>query len=141
MKGSPLARAIMTVLALLALLFPLQRLTSHQSAPVIPPPSQVSTARKKLHLELSSTTVPFKFRVTHSGELIWSGESSSPTVATDTELSFPPEGIDLVLDVSWPEDKETAVRLALTPEDAETIAKTVWGTTGASEVLTFTEEE
>jgi len=32
MRGSPLARALLTVVALLALLFPLQRLTSHQVA-------------------------------------------------------------------------------------------------------------
>ena len=139
MRGSPLARAIMTVIALLALLLPLRRLTSHQSSTVLPPPAQVSTASQKLHLELTSTTVPFKFQVVHGGKPIWSGESTATTVATDTELRFPPEGIDLVLDVSWVQDKETAVRLALTPEDSDTIAKTMWGTTSASEVLTFTQ--
>jgi hypothetical protein len=141
MRGSPLARAIMTVIALLALLLPLRRLTSHQSSTVLPPPVQVSTARQKLHLELTSTTVPFKFLVTHGGKPIWSGESTATTVATDTELRFPPEGIDLVLEVSWSEDQETAVRLALTPEGSDTIAKTVWGTMNASEVLTFTQEK
>ena len=141
MRGSPLARAIMTVIALLALLLPLRRLTSHQSSTVLPPPAQVPTARQKLHLELTSTTVPFKFQVTHEGKPIWSGESTATTAATDTELRFPPEGIDLVLEVSWNEDQETAVRLALTPEGSDTIAKTVWGTMNASEVLTFTQEK
>ena len=141
MRGSPLARAIMTVIALLALLLPLRRLTSHQSSTVLPPPAQVSTARQKLYLELTSTTVPFKFQVIHGGNPIWSGESTATTVATDTELRFPPEGIDLVLEVSWSEDRETAVRLALTPEASDTIAKTVWGTMNASEVLTFTQEK
>jgi hypothetical protein len=141
MKGSPLARAVLTVFVLLALLFPLRHLTSHQRATVVPPPAQVSTAKKRLHLELTSTTVPFKFRVSHGGKPIWSGESSSTTIATDTELRFPPEGIDLVLDVSWDSDRETAVRLALTPAESDTIAKTVWGTTSASEVLTFTQEK
>jgi hypothetical protein len=141
MRGSPLARAIMTAIALLALLLPLRRLTSHQSSTVLPSPAQVSTARQKLHLELTSTTVPFKFQVIHGGKPIWIGESTATTVATDTELRFPPEGIDLVLEVSWSEDLETAVRLALTPEGSDTIAKTVWGTMNASEVLTFTQEK
>jgi hypothetical protein len=141
MRGSPVARAIVTLIALLALLLPLRRLTSHQSATDSPPPGQVSTAKKKLHLELTSTTVPFKFQVTHGGEPIWSGESTSTTIATDTELRFPLEGIDLVLDVSWAQDKEAAVRLALTPEDSDTIVKTVWGTRSASEVLTFTQQK
>ncbi|MBV8142163.1 MAG: hypothetical protein JOZ60_08985 [Verrucomicrobia bacterium] len=141
MRGSPLARAVMTVIALLALIFPLQRLTSHPKATVAQPRAQVSTAKKKLHLELTSTTVPFKFQITHGGEPIWSGESNSANVSTDTELRFPPEGIDLVLDVSWTQDKETAVRLALTPENSDTMLKTVWGTMSASEVLTFSQEK
>jgi hypothetical protein len=136
-----MARAILTVIALLTLLFPLQSLTSHQSAATLAPPEQVSTGKKKIHLELTSTTVPFKFQITNTGEIIWSGESTSTTIATDTELKFPPEGIDLVLDVSWPQERETAVRLALTPEGSDTTVKTVWGTMRASEVLTFNPEK
>ena len=136
-----MARAILTVITLLALLFPLQRLTSHQSAAVVQPPARVSAVQKKLRLELTSTTAPFKFQIAHEGKPIWGGESTSTTIATDTELKFPPEGIDLVLEVSWTEDKETAVRLALTPEGSDTIVKTVWGTMNASEVLTFSQEK
>jgi len=135
MRGSPLA------IALLALLFPLQRLTSHQSATVWQPPARDSAVPKKIRLELTSTAVPFKFQIVHEGKPIWGGESTSTTVATDTELKFPPEGIDLVLEVSWNADQETAVRLALTPEGSDTIVKTVWGTMNASEVLTFTPEK
>jgi hypothetical protein len=131
----------MTVIALLALLFPLQRLTSHQSATVLQPPAQDSAVPKKIRLELTSTTVPFKFQIAHEGKPIWGGESTSTTIATDTKLKFPPEGIDLVLEVSWSEDKETAVRLALTPDGSDTIGKTVWGKMSASEVLTFTQEK
>jgi hypothetical protein len=141
MRGSPLVRAIMTVIAMLALLFPLQRLTSHQSAIVLQPPTQDSAAKKKIRLELTSTTAPFKFQIVHEGKPIWGGESTSTTIATNTELKFPSEGIDLVLEVSWTEDKETAVRLALTPEGSDTIVKTVWGTMSVSEVLTFTQEK
>ena len=46
-----------------------------------------------------------------------------------------------MLDVSWDEEKETAVRLALTPEESDTMVKTVWGTKSANEVLTFTEQK
>jgi hypothetical protein len=107
----------------------------------LPPPAPNSNAKKKIHLELTSTTIPFKFQINYGGNPIWSGESTTTIVATDTELRFPPEGIDLVLEVSWSEDRDTAVRLALTPEGSDTIAKTVWGTMNASEVLTFTQEK
>jgi hypothetical protein len=143
MRGSPLVRAILVVIALLALLMPLRTLTSRRSETATPRqrPAQGSTAKKKFRLELTSTTVPFKYQVASGSETICSGESNSATVATDVELNFPPEGIDLVIDASWAENKQTAVRLALVPQDSIMIAKTVWGTTGVSEVLTFQEEK
>lgn len=141
MRGSPLIRAILVVIALLALSIPLRTLTSRRSETTTPlqQPAQGSTAKKKFRLQLTSTTVPFKYQITSGGETIWSGESNSTTVSTDTELKFPPEGIDLVIDASWTEQKQTAVRLALIPQDSAMMAKTVWGTTSVSEVLTFQE--
>jgi hypothetical protein len=143
MKGSPLVRAILTVIALLALLIPLRSLTSRRTETTTPlqQAAQGSTGKKKFRLELTSTTVPFKYRITSSGQTIWSGESNSTTVAADAELEFPPEGIDLVIDASWTEQKQTAVRLALIPQDTAMMAKTVWGTTGVSEVVTFQQEK
>jgi hypothetical protein len=47
----------------------------------------------------------------------------------------------LVLDASWNEKKQTAVRLALIPQDSVMMAKTVWGITNVSEVLTFQKEK
>jgi hypothetical protein len=143
MRGSPLVRAILVVIALLALLIPLRTLTSRRSETAAPlqQPAQGSTAKKKFRLELTSTTIPFKYQVASGGQAIWSGESNSPTVATDAELNFPPEGIDLVIDVSWTEKKQTAVRLALIPQNSAMMTQTIWGTTGVSEVLTFQEEK
>ena len=142
MGGSPLVRSILVVIALLALLVPLRTLTSRRSgaATLVKQAAQSPTAKKKVRLELTSTTVPFKYQIASGNATIWSGESNSTTVATDAELDFPPEGIDLVLDASWNEKKQTAVRLALVPQDSEMMARTVWGTTGVSEVLTFQEK-
>jgi hypothetical protein len=143
MRGSPLLRAVLVVLVLLALLVPLHTLTNRRSEAAAPLQQAAgsSAAKRKVRLELTSTTVPFKYQITNGGEPIWSGESASTTVATDLELEFPSEGIDLVLDASWIEQKPTAVRLALIPQGSGTIAKTIWGTTSVSEVLTFQEEK
>src|SRR6516165_2880594 len=142
MRGSPLIRSILVVIALLALLVPLRTLTSRRSdaATLVKQAAQSPTAKKKVRLELTSTTFPFKYQITSTGETIWSGESNSTTVATDAELYFPPEGIDLVLDASWNEKKQTAVRLALVPQGSDMMVKTIWGTTSVSEVLTFQEK-
>jgi hypothetical protein len=143
MGGSPLLRAFLVVIALLALLAPLRTLTSRRSetATLVKPAAQSLTAKNKVRLELTSTTVPFKYQIIGGGKTIWSGESNSTTVATDAELNFPPEGIDLVLDASWNEKKQTAVKLALIPQDSDMMAKTIWGTTSVSEVLTFQKEK
>jgi len=143
MGGSPLLRAFLVVIALLALLAPLRTLTSRRSetATLVKQAAQRLTAKNKVRLELTSTTVPFKYQITGGGKTIWSGESNSTTVATDAELNFPPEGIDLVLDASWNEKKQTAVKLALIPQDSDMMAKTIWGTTSVSEVLTFQKEK
>jgi hypothetical protein len=143
MGGSPLLRAFLVVIALLALLAPLRTLTGRRSetATLVKQAAQSLTAKNKVRLELTSTTVPFKYQITGGGKTIWSGESNSTTVATDAELNFPPEGIDLVLDASWNEKKQTAVKLALIPQDSDMMAKTIWGTTSVSEVLTFQKEK
>jgi hypothetical protein len=143
MRGSPLLRAVLVALALLALLAPLRSLTNRRNAAVAPVQQAMAGAvtKKKLRLELTSTTAPFKYQITSGGEPIWKGESDSTSVVTDLELEFPPEGIDLVLDASWTEKKPTAVRLTLTAQGSATMAKTVWGTTSVSEVLTFQEEK
>lgn len=142
MGGSPLVRAILVVIVLLALLVPLRTLTSRRSETATSvKQAQGLTAKKKVRLELTSTTVPFKYQITGGGKTIWSGESNSTTVATDTEFNLPLEGVDLVLDASWNEKKQTAVRLALIPQDSDMMAKTIWGTTSVSEVLTFQEEK
>ncbi len=143
MGGSPLVRAVLVVIALLALLLPLQTLTRRRSerATPIQQAAQGSTEKKKFRLQLTSTTIPFKYQIANGGETLWSGESNSTTVATDAELKFPPEGIDLVVDASWTEKKQTAVRFELITQESAVMTKTMWGTTSVSEVLTFREEK
>jgi len=139
MRGSPLVRALVVLLGLLALLLPLRTLTSHQRVQQ-PITDTQAPAAKKLHLELTSTTAPFQYEVSFLGKVIWHGEANANSAAIDVDLDFPPEGIDLVLDASWPETKPAAVRLQVTLPDGMPIAKTVWGDgTKASGVLTFTE--
>lgn len=136
MKGSPLLRAVLVVIALLAALWPLRSLTAHRAKE--PPTSpQTPTTESSVHLVLTSTTVPFTFDVSHLGKTIWKGEAVESGVARDVQMIFPPEGIDLLLDAKWQGQKQTAVKIDLTPEGGDTITKTLWGTTGVNDVLTF----
>ncbi|MGA8656527.1 MAG: hypothetical protein WB586_10290 [Chthoniobacterales bacterium] len=139
MRGSPLLRALLVLIALAALVVPLRKMTSEQvPLPVQPRKnSERSVPNKRIHLELTCTTSPFRYQVAYSGQTIWNGYEAAATAKTDLDLAFPIEGIDLVLDVSWEENRPTAVRLVVKPSNEEETSETAWGTTNVSEVVTI----
>src|SRR6266404_9404000 len=100
MRGSPLLRLLAVVIALLAVLWPLRRLTTHRTeAPSATPPS-AAESEPKVHLVLTSTSFPFTFEVSHLGKTIWKGEATESSVAKDVKMAFPSEGIDLLVDAN-----------------------------------------
>jgi hypothetical protein len=138
MRGSPLLRLLAVVIVLLAVLWPLRRLTTHRTEV---PPSAAPTATESesnVHLVLTSTSFPFTFEVSHLGKTIWKGEATESNVAKDVKMAFPSEGIDLLVDAKWQGDKQAAVRLDVTPDDGNTMTKTLWGNQSVNGVLTFT---
>ena len=137
MRGSPLLRVLVVVIALLAVLWPLRSLTSHRAERPSAPAQSVAVPESNVHLVLTSTSFPFTFSVSHLGQTIWKGEASESSVARDVKMAFPPEGIDLLVDVKWQGDKEGAVKLDVTPDNGETMTKTLWGAGSVSDVLTF----
>jgi hypothetical protein len=138
MKGSPLVRLLAVVIALLAVLWPLRSLTTHRTeAPVAAAPT-ASESESDVHLVLTSTSFPFTFEVSHLGKTIWKGEATESSVAKDVKMAFPSEGIDLLVDAKWQGDKQAAVRLDVTPDDGNTMTKTLWGNGSVNGVLTFT---
>ena len=137
MRGSPLLRVLLVVIALLAVLWPLRSLTTHRAETASTPPQTASTPESNVHLVLTSTSVPFTFEVSHLGKTVWKGEATENTVTRDLKMAFPSEGIDLLVDAKWQGDKQTAVRLDVAVDNGETMTKTLWGTGGVSGVLTF----
>ena len=136
MRGSPLIRALLVLIALAALLVPLGRLTSQQRPLPAQPPKSHTVSNKRFHLELTCTTSPFNYHITNSRQMVWNGHETSATAQTDLNLDFPPEGVDLVMDVAWEEKKPTAVRLVVKPSGDEETSQTAWGTTNVSDVIT-----
>ena len=138
MRGSPLLRVLLVVIALLAVLWPLRRLTTHRTeAPSVAAPTAVAP-ESNVHLVLTSTSFPFTFEVSHLGKTIWKGEATESSVTRDVKMVFPSEGIDLSVEAKWPGDKQGAVRLDVTPDERDTMTKTLWGSGSVSGVLTFT---
>ena len=137
MRGSPLLRVLVVVIALLAVLWPLRSLTTHRVENASTPAERSETLEANVHLDLTSTSYPFTFEVSHLGKTIWKGESSGSSAARDVKMNFPSEGIDLLVDVKWQGDKQGAVKLDVTPDNGETMTKTLWGAGRVSDVLTF----
>jgi hypothetical protein len=136
MRGSPLFRTAVVLLALLLLLPLLRGLTNPRSSATglaTPTPAALTPVR----LTITSTSFPFRFAISQLGKIIWQGESGGSTSEKKLALPFPRDGIDLLVEASWPEKKEGAVRLEVAPNDRQPIARTLWGTGGVDDVLTF----
>lgn len=136
MRGSPLFRTAFVILAMLLLILPLRSLTNARARPV---PISVSSGAPSpaVRLTITSTTVPFRFQISHLGKTIWEGESTASSSSKSVTMPFPTQGVDLVVQASWPEKKETAIRVEAAAGDSAPITRTLWGTEQVNDVVTF----
>src|ERR1700756_1640908 len=128
MRGSPLLRVLLVVIALLAVLWPLRRLTTHRTEATSAAAPTADAPEANVHLVLTSTSYPFTFEVSHLGKTIWKGEAAESSAASDVKMTFPPEGLDLLVDAKGQGDKEAAVKLDVAVNGADEITGTLWGT-------------
>jgi len=137
MRGSPLLRALLAFLAILALGWPLRRLTSASDAPREEPKAAVVEA-KEIGLRLSFTLAPKAVKVLHLGKEVWSETAPAADLERTLKLAYPSEGIDLEFQVEWPAEAPRAVmRAALTDPAGEAHEHSVWGQGSMDEVVTF----
>jgi hypothetical protein len=137
MRGSPLLRVLLVVIALLAVLWPLRSLTTHRAGSQPALAHTAAAPESNVHLALTSTSFPFTFEVSHLGKTIWKGEAGENSTVRNVTMSFPPEGIDLLVDAKWQGEKQGAVKLDVTVNDGDTMTKTLWGNGSVNGVLTF----
>ena len=135
MLGSPLVRAAVALAVLLLLLVPLRSFTAPRAQIAMAAPA--ATRETVAHLEIVSTKFPFTFSVEHLGKVVWRGTSSIASVANDLRLPIPKEGIDLSLEIEWPDSGNAAAKLVVTHDDNDPVERTIWGSGKASDVLTF----
>src|ERR1700680_565462 len=128
MRGSPLFRVLLVVIALLAVFWPLRSLTTHRAESPSEALPTAAAPESNVHLVLRSTSYPFTFEVSHLGKTIWKGEAAESSIARDVKMTSPPEGIDLSVDAKWQDDKQGAVKFDVTPDNGDTMTKILWGT-------------
>lgn len=139
MRGSPLLRALVAFFCILALGYPIWKLTS-EGAPQAPAAeSAQAPAQQKapVRLQLSFTAPPSRVKVRHLGQEIWNVSSPGEEVEKEFHLEYPKEGVDLEFDVEWPGEMLSAMKVVLTDPEGTEHEKSVWGRGSTTEVLTF----
>jgi hypothetical protein len=137
MRGSPLLRALLAFLAILALGWPLRRLTDASDAPR-EQPQPAAVEAKEIELKLAFTLVPKSVKVLHLGREVWSESAPAAESERKLKLAFPAEGIDLQFQIEWPEGASlAAMRATLTDPAGDAHQKSVWGTGRTEETVTF----
>lgn len=137
MRGSPLVRALFAFLAILALGWPLWRLTTAADVPREQPKPAVVEANG-VGLRLTFTLVPKSVKVLHLGQEVWSESAPTAELEHKLKLAYPAEGIDLQFQIEWPADAPlAAMRATLTDPAGDAHEKSVWGTGRTEETVTF----
>lgn len=137
MRGSPILRAVLVFVALLALAPLLWRLTRPVFAEASPqPPQQVAKATVEGRLNFSATAT--RVVIQHLGREVWSKASPAVAESFSAEIPWPKEGVELHVLVAWPDGtRNAAMRVRLAGPDGAEYDRTVWGDATADDVLKF----
>jgi hypothetical protein len=140
MRGSPILRALVAFLALLALAPLLWRTThpvaSGRGAGAQPTPQSVKSATVECRVNFSIAAT--RVAIQHLGKDVWSKDSPAIGENFSGKIPWPNEGVDLHVSVAWPAGtRNAAMRVRLTAPDGTEHDRTVWGDGDADEVLTF----
>jgi hypothetical protein len=138
MRGSPLLRATIALFVLLALGYPLWRLTHAAEAPQAQTQPAPAAVAKAIHLQLDFTLPPKEIQVLNLGRVVWSENAPRPEIERDLPLVYPDQGVDLQFHIEWPDDAPlAAMRAKLTDPAGDTHEKSLWGKGLVDDVLTF----
>jgi hypothetical protein len=138
MRGSPLLRAAIAFLVLLALGIPLWRLTHAAEPAQAQTQPAPAVEAKAIHLQLDFTLAPKKIQVLHLGKEVWSEDAPAAEIERDLKIAYPDQGVDLQFHIEWPDDAPlAAMRAKLTDPAGDTHEKSLWGKGVVDDVLTF----
>lgn len=131
MRGAPPLHLVLLAVAFGLFAIPLAQLTfaRHETVMVKTEAPATPSAQTGLLLRLRFAHVPKSLSLKMGDrELIPSAPVASP-LEIRSEMIIPAEGLDLLLEVSWPEGTpETAVTIDLEPDGLETKSHTRWST-------------
>jgi hypothetical protein len=137
MRGSPIRRACLIILALLLVGLPVWKVTSVQ--PELSPAATEKLVASPTPVDLLVTFAhpPQSWTLRHLGKILAENQTSTQLKIT-TLLEFPTEGIDLQIEAAWPKGTpETAVRIEAIKPDGLPSVGTLWGQGTLDGVITL----
>ncbi len=139
MRGSPILRALLAFVALLALAPLLWRITHPAaSARAVQQPARQQPENAKVEVRLLFSTPPLRVVFQHLGRDVWHQLMPAVQENFSCEIPWPKEGVELHVIIAWPEGtRSAAMRVRLTAPDGTDHDRTVWGDASADDVLTF----
>ena len=136
MRGSPIIRAIMAFVALLALAPLLAKVTAVRARVEVVAP--VAADAKKVRLVLSFTALPKRVTVLHLGREVWTKTDPSAEEELSLDVPWPAQGGELAFRVEWPAGAPlAAMRVRLTDPLEVELERSLWGAGPTEDVLNF----
>ena len=138
MRGSPILRAVLVFIALLALAPLLWRLTRADARTVQQPATQQPSKNPRTEVRLTFSTPAKRVTIQHLGKEVWSKATPAVEENFTCEIPWPKEGVELHVLVEWPEGtRAAAMRMRLTAPDGTEHDRSAWGDGAADDVLVF----
>jgi hypothetical protein len=135
-RGSPLLRAFLAFIGIAVAGFPLWRLTHRPAIAETAPVPEIKA--QPVRVEFTLTQPSNRLTVKHLGKVVWTGEAADGSAEAEFTIPWPREGVDLRVEVYWPENAEmAAARLRLTDPEGGEQERSIWSSGPADEVLTF----
>ncbi len=137
MRGSPILRAALVFVALLALAPLLWRLTRVEARTTQPAPRQ-PVQGAKVEARLTFSTSAKRAVIQHLGREVWNKAAPGTEESFTCEIPWPPDGVEMHVLIEWPEGtRAAAMRMRVTAPDGTEHDRSVWGDATADDVVTF----
>jgi hypothetical protein len=131
MRGSPPLHLVIFGIVFAALAVPMAQLTFSR-APAVTMGRAAEVATTRTYIRFRFAHAPLSASVKLDGRELVAAKfapPSSSTVEFQSDLSIPKEGLELVVNVTWPEGTpETAFAVELEPDGLDAQSQTRWST-------------
>jgi len=137
MRGNPLQRLLVVIAAFIAMGVAVGVvLRPSADLPASAPANPVPNAPQTFKIQVDFVQAPAQFHVLHLGKTILEGKGPQLNFSTEAQLAMPREGIELVLEATWPKGApQSVVRLQCETGGERITDRTFWGRGDITQII------